>query len=333
MKKLLAHHETYVFLAIVVFSVIITVINPSFFTLENLFDLLKSYSLMGTFAIGMLFVLISGGIDISFTAIATITGYTVAVLLLKYGENLNILSVFMVAGGIGILLGLLNAVIIYFFKIPSIITTIATLNIYYGLLTVISKGKWLYGFPTWFGDFTNIRLFTFYTPEGAPYGLSIITVIWFVLILVSWFILRYTILGRSIYAMGGNVASAQRAGFNLLGLNLFVYSFMGLMAGIASVIQALLVQTVAPNSLVGKEMDVIAAVVLGGASLTGGTGTMLGTILGVALIAIMGNGLTLMHVSSLWYKVIIGLVILVSVGASAYRRKMSIRQRIITESN
>jgi simple sugar transport system permease protein len=333
MKKLLTHHETYVFLAIVLFSIIITAINPSFFTLENLFDLLKSYSLMGTFAIGMLFVLISGGIDISFTAIATITGYTVAVLLLKYGESLNIVLVFLVAGGIGILLGLINAAIIYFFKIPSIITTIATLNIYYGLLTVASKGKWLYGFPTWFGDFTNIRLFTLYTPDGVPYGLSIITVIWFVLILIGWYILRYTILGRSIYAMGGNVASAQRAGFNLLKLNLFVYAFMGLMAGIASVIQALLVQTVAPNSLVGKEMDVIAAVVLGGASLTGGTGTMLGTILGVTLIAIMGNGLTLMHVSSLWYKVIIGFVILVSVGVSAYRRKTSTRRRIITESN
>jgi simple sugar transport system permease protein len=333
MKKLLTRHETYVFLAIVVFSIIITSINPSFFTIENLFDLLKSYSLMGTFAIGMLFVLISGGIDISFTATATITGYVVAVLLLKYGEGLNILSVFLIAGGIGILLGLFNAVIIYFFKIPSIITTIATLNIYYGILTVVSKGKWLYGFPTWFGDFNNIRVFTLYTADGNPYGLSIITVIWFALILIGWFILRYTILGRSIYAMGGNPASAQRAGFNLLGLNLFVYSFMGLMAGIGSVIQALLVQTVAPNSLVGKEMDVIAAVVLGGASLTGGTGTMLGTILGVTLIAIMGNGLTLMHVSSLWYKVIIGFVILVSVGVSAYRSKRSTRKHIITEVN
>lgn len=333
MKKLLDQHETYVFFAIVIFSIVITAINSSFFTLENLFDLLKSYSLMGTFAIGMLFVLISGGIDISFTAIATITGYIVAVLLLKYGEGLNIVLVFLIAGSIGILLGLFNAVIIYFFKIPSIITTIATLNIYYGILTVVSKGKWLYGFPTWFGDFNNIRVFTLYTPEGVPYGLSIITVIWFVLILIGWFILRYTILGRSIYAMGGNAASAQRAGFNLLGLNLFVYSFMGLMAGIGSVIQALLVQTVAPNSLVGKELDVIAAVVLGGASLTGGTGSMLGAILGVTLIAIMGNGLTLMHVSSLWYKVIIGLVILVSVGVSAYRGKKATRQRIITEVN
>lgn len=333
MKKILSRHETYVFIAIVIFSIVITAINPSFFTLENLFDLLKSYSLMGTFAIGMLFVLISGGIDISFTAIATVTGYTVAVLLLKAGDQLNIFLVFLIAGGVGIALGMINAVIIHFFRIPSIITTIATLNVFYGILTVVSDGKWLYGFPTWFGDFATIRVFTLHTPEGIPYGLSIITVIWFALLLISWFILKYTLLGRSIYAMGGNPNSAQRAGFNIFGITAFVYSFMGLMAGIGSVIQALLVQTVAPNSLVGKEMDVIAAVVLGGASLTGGTGTMLGAMLGVTLIAIMGNGLTLMHVPALWYKVVIGFVILVSVGVSAYRRKSSARKRVIIENS
>ncbi len=333
MKKYLGRHETYVFIAIVIFSIVITSINPSFFTLENFFDLLKSYSLMGTFAIGMLFVLISGGIDISFTAIATVTGYTVAVLLLKMGDHLNIFLVFLIAGVIGIALGFLNAAIIHFFKIPSIITTIATLNVFYGVLTVISKGKWLYGFPSWFSDFATIRVFTVYTPEGNPYGLSVITVIWISLVLISWFILKYTVLGRSIYAMGGNNNSAQRAGFNLFGTTAFVYSYMGLMAGIGSVIQALLVQTVAPNSLVGKEMDVIAAVVLGGASMLGGSGSIIGTILGVTLIAIMGNGLTLMHMPALWYKVVIGLVILISVGVSTYRRKASTRKRIIIEND
>jgi simple sugar transport system permease protein len=333
MKNLLYRHETYVLLAIIIFSIIITSINPNFLTLENLFDLLKSGSLMGTFAIGMLFVLISGGIDMSFTAIATVSGYTIAVLLLRVGEDLNIFLVFLIAGVIGTLLGMINAVIIHYFKVPSIITTIATMNIFYGLLTVISKGKWLYGFPQWFGDFATIRVFTLYTSEGAPYGLSVITVIWIALLLISWFILKYTVLGRSIYAMGGNTASAKRAGFNLFGLTLFVYGWMGLMAGIGSVIQALLVQTVAPNSLVGKEMDVIAAVVLGGASMTGGTGSVTGMILGVTLITILSNGLTLMRVPAIWYKVVIGLVILISVGASAYRRKIFTRRKVITETS
>ena len=246
---------------------------------------------------------------------------------------MNIALIFLIAALVGMLLGMLNALVIYFFKIPPIITTIATLNIYYGVLTVLSKGKWLYGFPEWFGKFAEIKLFSLPNADGSSYAFSGIILIWLVLMLLGWFILRYTILGRSIYAMGGNPASAQRAGFDLLKLNLFVYSFMGLMAGIASVIQALLVQTVAPNSLVGKELDVIAAVILGGASLTGGKGTMLGAMLGVALIAVMGNGLTLMHVPSSWYKVIIGLVILVSVATSAYRQKVSSRKRVIVETN
>lgn len=333
MKKLLYKHETYVFAAIILFSVIISAINPSFLTLENLFDLLKSGSLMGTFAIGMLFVLISGGIDLSFTAIATVSGYTIAVLMLKFGDNLNIILVLLIASVIGILLGMINAVIIYKFKIPPIITTIATLNIFYGLLIVASTGKWLYGFPQWFGDFATIRIFTLYTNSGIPYGLSIVTVIWILLVAISWMILKFSVLGRSIYAMGGNMVSAQRAGFNLFGLTLFVYSWMGLMAGIGSVIQVLLVQTVASNSLVGKEMDVIAAVVLGGASLSGGTGSVLGMILGVTLISILSNGLTLMRVPSMWYNVVIGLVMIVSVGVSAYRRKIFTRRRVITDAN
>ena len=332
MKNLLYRHETYVLAAIIIFITVVSIINPAFFSLENFFDLLKSASLMGTFAIGMLFVLISGGIDISFTAIATVSGYTIAVLLLRIGESLNIFLVFLIAGVIGILLGLINALIIYKFKIPSIITTIATSNIFYGILTVITTGTWLYGFPAWFGDFATIRLFTFYTASGAPFGLSIVTVIWIVLILVSWVILKFSVLGRGIYAMGGNILSAQRAGFNLFGLSMFVYGWMGLMAGVGSVIQALLVQTVAPNSLVGKEMDVIAAVVLGGASLAGGSGSVFGMVLGVVLISILSNGMTIMRVPAVWYEVVIGLVIIISVGASAYRRKIFTRRKVITET-
>lgn len=333
MKKLLYRHETYVFLAIIVFISVVSAINPAFLTLENFFDLLKSASLMGTFAIGMLFVLISGGIDISFTAIATVSGYSIAVLLLRIGENLNIVLVFFIAAIIGILLGLVNALIIHNFKMPSIIATIATSNVFYGLLTVITTGTWLYGFPKWFGDFATIRIFTFHTGNGVPFGLSIVTVIWIALLLISWFILKYTVLGRGIYAMGGNTLSAERTGFNLFKLTLFVYGWMGLMAGIGSIIQALLVQTVAPNSLVGKEMDVIAAVVLGGASLAGGSGSVLGMILGVTLISILNNGMTIMRVPAVWYDVVIGLVIIISVGASAYRRKLFTHRKVITEKN
>jgi simple sugar transport system permease protein len=329
MKKLLSRNETYVLLAVIVFSAIITSVNPSFLTLENLFDLLRSYSMMGIFAVGVLVVLISGGIDISFTAVATVAAYAMTVISITYGGN--ILTAFLIAGVIGIALGLINAVVIYFFNIPSIITTIATLNVYYGLLTVVSGGKWIYALPDWFRSFSDIRVFTLSNGEGVGYGLSLVTVIWLVIVVLAWVLLRYTLLGRSLYAMGGSMASARRAGFNMLFLHVFVYCFMGLMAGIGSVVQVLLVQTMAPNSMVGKELDVIAAVVLGGASLAGGTGTLFGTLLGVALIAIMSNGLTLMRVPSFWYNVFIGLVIIISVGFSAYRRKSKERRAIAVE--
>ena len=329
MKKWFKHHETYVLLVIILFSMIITLVNPNFFTLENMFDLLKSYSFIGIFAVGVTFVLISGGIDISFTAVATVAEYVMAVVIIKYGGN--ILLAFLLAAGVGILLGLINATLIHFFKIPTIITTIATLNIFYGILTVISGGKWIYALPDWFRSFADIRVFTLQNAEGITYGLSIITLIWIIVIVIAWAILRFTKLGRGIYAMGGSMTAARRVGFNIFKLQMFVYSFMGLMAGLAGLVQALLVQTVAPNSIVGKELDVLAAVVLGGASLAGGTGTLFGTILGVTLIAIMSNGLTLMRVSSFWYNVFIGLVIILSVSFSAYQRRARTKRAIIIE--
>jgi simple sugar transport system permease protein len=329
MKKLLTRHETYVFLVLIIFSAIITSQNPNFLTLENLFDLLKSYSFLGILAIGVLFVLISGGIDISFTATATVAMYVMTVFIIAYGGNM--LVAFLIASLVGIALGLINAAIVYYFKIHSIITTIATLNIYYGILTVLSGGKWIYALPPWFRSFADIKVLTLTHADGIEYGLSIITVIWLVIVALAWFILRYTLLGRGLYAMGGSPASAERAGFNIFRLQMFVYAFMGLMAGIAGVVQALLVQTVAPNSIVGKELDVIAAVVLGGASLFGGVGTLFGTLLGVALIAIMSNGLTMMRVPSFWYNVFIGLIIIISVSASAYQYKRKEKRTIVVE--
>lgn len=329
MKKWFKHHEAYVLLVIVLFSLIITIFNPRFLTLENMFDLLKSYSFIGIFAVGVTLVLISGGIDISFTAVATVAEYVMAVVIIEYGGN--IFFAFLLAAGVGIALGLINATLIHFFKIPTIITTIATLNIFYGILTVISGGKWIYALPDWFRSFADIRIFTLHNPEGITYGLSIITLIWIITIAIAWAILRFTKLGRGIYAMGGSITAARRVGFNIFKLQMFVYAFMGLMAGLAGLVQALLVQTVAPNSIVGKELDVLAAVVLGGASLAGGTGTMFGTILGVALIAILSNGLTLMRVSSFWYNVFIGLVIILSVSFSAYQRRTRTKRAIILE--
>jgi simple sugar transport system permease protein len=329
MRKLMQRHETYVFLAVVALTIVITALNPNFLTLENLLDIAKSYSFLGIMAIGVLVVLISGGVDISFTAVATVAEYVMAVVITRYTGNIAL--AFALAIAIGMLLGLVNAALVYYFKIPTIIATIGTLNVFYGLLIVFSGGKWIYTLPDWFHRFAEIRALTFFNSNGIPYGLSIVTVIWLVVVILAALILKYTVLGRSLYAIGGcgpDKAPAERAGINIFRVQVFVYTFMGFTAGAAGVVQALLVQTVAPNSIVGKELNVIAAVVLGGASLAGGTGTIVGTLLGVFLLAILSNGLTLMRVPSYWYDVVIGMVILVSVSASALQQKRK-RQRAI----
>lgn len=322
MKALFKHTETYIFLSIVVFSFLITLINPSFYSLENLFDLLKSYSLVGILSAGVLVVIISGGIDISFMAVLMVAEYVTVLIISRMGGSL--VFAFFLAGSIGILLGIINAFIIHTFRIPTIIATIATMNIFYGFLIMASGGKWIYTLPENFRDFALIQVFSFTTPSGSSYGLSVVTLIWFAVLVLTACILRFTILGRSLYALGacgGNRSPAYRGGIHILKVQVFVYSYMGFLAGIAGIVQALLVQTVAPNSTVGKELNVIAAVVLGGTSIAGGTGSVLGAILGVSLLAILNNGLTLMRVPSYWYDVLIGAVIIISVAVSTVRRK------------
>jgi simple sugar transport system permease protein len=199
--------------------------------------------------------------------------------------------------------------------------SIATLNIFYGLLVFITGGKYIYSLPDWFGD--GIYWFEYVDADEISYGINLQILALVTMFTITWLLLNRTNIGRQIYALGGNREAAQRLGFNVFRLNILVYCYMGLTAGVASLIQAQLAQSVAPTVLVGKELDVLAAVVLGGASLMGGVGTVLGTILGLALLAIMQNGLILIGVSSYWSQFFVGFVILLSVSATALsaRRK------------
>ena len=212
MKNLLRRNEFYLFIVIVVLSVIITTFNRQFLTLENFFDLFQSYSFVGVLSVGVVIVLISGGIDISFTAMAQVTEYAMVVIVASYGGNIFVALV--IACLIGTALGSINGSVIYFFNIPAIITTIATNNIFFGLLYVFSRGDVIYVVPEIFFKFSQIRLFKFTNVAGSPYGLSILTIIWIGALVLAWFILRHTTLGRSIYAIGGNIVAARRVGFN-----------------------------------------------------------------------------------------------------------------------
>lgn len=327
LKKFAKSREGLLLGLIIVFSLVVTVVNPQFLTLENIFSLLKSWTVIGIFALGVLIVMLSGGFDVSFTAIAQVTQYIIVYYFLQYSVDNIFLAIFL-SLIIGALLGLINGLLIYYCHVTAIIVTIATNSLFYGTLYVVTRGELIYDIPQEILDFANYKIFTMTADNGAIYGLSLITVIWFVLGLALYLFLNHTKLGRSIYAVGGNLLSAGRVGFNIRKTTLFIYAFVGSMAGFASLVQVSIVQTVIPNSIVGQEMQVIAAVVLGGASVTGGKGSVLGTILGVILFAILSNSLTLMKISPYFYNVFIGLVILLSISANAAQILQQRRNRV-----
>lgn len=315
--RLKRSHELWLLCVIVLLCAGLTLANDYFFTLRNLQDLLTSNAFTGILAAGLLVVLISGGIDISFTATASVAQYAAMYVAVNYFGNWH--SVFVIACGVGIACGAVNAVFIQKLRIPSIIVSIATLNIFFGLLIFVTKGRYIPVLPDWFAR--GVDWFEFTDKNDFSYSLNLQMLTLFMAFLVTWIFLNQSNFGRQIYAMGGNPDAAQRLGFHVFGLNMLVYCYMGFMAGVASLVQAQLAQSVAPTVLVGKELDVVAAVVLGGASLTGGVGTVFGTMLGVALLAILQNGLILLGVSSYWNQVFVGLVILVAVSATAWSQR------------
>lgn len=317
LRHLISHHEFWLGLLIVLLALGLSLRTSEFLTLGNLTDVATSYAILGILACGLFVVLIAGGIDISFPAMTAIAQYVMASTLLAHGGNF--FSAFAIAIGCGLLLGMINGLLVYLLRVPAIIITIATLNLFYGLLVWMTNGTWLYGFPEWFMNGINWLSFT--ASDGYEYGLTLPLLCLLGVFVLTGVLMNFTRFGRQIYAMGGNRESASRLGINLRSLHLAVYGYMGVLAGVAAVVQAQTTQSVAPNSLVGYELTVLAAVVLGGASMSGGRGTLIGTLLGVLLLAFLQNGLTLMAVSSYWHMVFSGVIILVSVSATAWNEK------------
>ncbi|WP_413736967.1 ABC transporter permease [Sodalis sp. RH21] len=316
-KAGLHRQEGMLALTILLLGAVFSISSSDFFTFGNFYDLVNTYAMLLILACGLFIVLISGGIDISFPAMTIIAQYIMVTVLMEYGGNF--LVAFLVAGGVGVVLGCVNAILVNRLKVPSIIITISTLNIFYGLLLYFSKGVWLYKFPDWFEG--GLTLFSFTAADGYDYGLNLPIMTLIIVLAVTGLLMKYSSIGRQIYALGGNREAASRLGFGIFKLQLFVYGFMGLLSGMAGVVQSYTVMTVAPDSLLGYELTVLAAVVLGGTSIIGGRGTLLGTVLGVVLLAVLQNGMNLLGISSYWHTVITGLVIVVSISTTAWSQR------------
>lgn len=272
---------------------------------QNIVDLLTSYSAYGVISVGCLIVIISGGIDISFMAVGAVAQYVTALFMLNVGGNF--LLAYLISAAVGAMFGIVNAILVNRLHAPTMIITIGTMNIIYGITMRVTRGIRLHGFPAWFSQKTKLSLLL--VSVGTLAG---------ALLLAAW-ILRRTKTGRKIFAIGGNMEAAKRAGISIFKVQLFVYMFTGAMAGIGALIKCYLSQQASIEALYGDEMDVLAMVVLGGVSLSGGKGTVTGTLLGIILIAVLSNGMTLVGVSSYWKDLVIGAVILISFCVTGWR--------------
>ena len=320
MNRLLRRNETLVAITIVALCLYIGFRNPIFFTVGNIFDLLRSSTVIGIFALGVLIVIVSGGIDVSFTAVAVFSLYSTVKLLNVMAPDAPIWIAFVIAALIGLGLGLINAFFIAQFKLPTLIVTLGTLSMFHGFLLFGIGNQIIRDIPPSMTAFARTNLVQVQLDRGVANLHPAIFITIIVAILV-WLLLDYTMLGRGVYALGGAREAAERAGFNVNRIQYFIYGFVGLLSGIAGMTYGSLNRQANPQDIVGLELMVIAAVVLGGAQLTGGRGTVIGTILGVMLVVIANNSLILIGVPSVWQRVVIGIIILIGTGLPAIQAR------------
>lgn len=317
MKNILKSKEMGIFLLLVALSLIIALNNITFIRIDNIVDMMKSNTVLGIMALGMLLVILTGGIDVSVSASVAAVTAIIGKFMVSFGGNIFI--VLIVACISGIVFGLINGVLIAKLKIPAIVVTLGTMSVINGVLLFITNGNLIGNLPKSFIDFGEIRFFEVQTSNGIV-GLPIQVLFFIGAAILTYFILKFTLIGRGIYAIGGNKVSAERIGYKTDWINIFLYSYMGLMVGIAAVVHISIVKQVDPNAFTGFEMQVIAAVVLGGANIVGGEGSVSGVILGVLFLAFLNNGLTLMHIPVFWQKIVVGSVIIIAVSIDIIRR-------------
>ncbi|MDO8986356.1 ABC transporter permease [Cypionkella sp.] len=305
--------ELRLFIVLAAMCLGLSLATDTFFTLGNLTSLLNNNAVNIIWAVGLLVVLIGGGIDISFAVASSVVQFVAAKLLVGIGGG-NWALGFLICGTLGVALGLLNAALIHGFRITSIIVTIATFNVFFGLLMFLSGGRSIYDLPEWWID--RVAIFRSQAAEGPAAELTLAVAVMAVCVAATWILIRRLNLGRQLYAFGDNPEGARRAGVNIAAMQALAFGWCGLMTGIAALMQVSIVQEVVPNALSGRELQVLSAVVLGGARLGGGKGTISGCILGVLFVAVTQNGLNLMGVSPFAFQMIIGAAILVAISTS-----------------
>ena len=300
---------------VVIEIVVFSFVAKNFTTMSNMASILRNVLDLSIVAIGMTLVMIIGGVDISVGSILGVIALFVGWML---NAEVNPFIIAIVAMAIGILAGLLNGALIEYGKIPEIILTLATGNIYRAAIFGLLGGKWLTGLPPKYSFFTSGTLF------GLPVSLYILILFY----IAAWYFTTFTQFGRKIFAIGNNRDGAQLNGINVKRVRILTYGILGALVGFASLVYVGRMRSVEITIGIDLPLSAIAATVIGGLSLrSGGSGSMIGTFGGVLFMAIMRNGLVLMGVPSLWDRVVTGLLILVSVGFDILIAKISEKRK------
>lgn len=294
----------------------------TFLTIDNLMNILRRSSVNGIIAIGMTSIIISAGIDLSVGSMLALCGMAGAYVMIVLGgpdpQGAVVLFIGTILGVvIGVVCGFLNGILITKLKLQPFIVTLGTMSAFRGVSYVMNNGQ-PYNVPSYkyLGEgVVSLKLWPKIWPfsEGIVLGIPISVIIFVVIILIAWFLLRYSRLGRYTYAIGSNREAAFHAGVNVDRNLIYIYTFTGLLVGIAAMIATSRTVSAQPTAGIALELDIIAAVVIGGASLAGGQGTITGTIIGTLLISVLRNGCTLLGISTHVQLIVIGLIIVLAV--------------------
>jgi ribose transport system permease protein len=292
---------------LVVLCIALVIATPDFLTGQNLLNIGIQVSTVAVLAFGMTFVIVAGGIDLSVGAVAALSAMASGWFFVSAGLP----GWVALLGGlaVGLLAGVVNGAANAYGKLPSFIATLAMLSVARGLTLVISDGRPIKTAPE----------VSFLGGNIGPVPMPIVVLV--VAAIVASFILNRTVLGRSMYAVGGNAEAARLSGLPVKRIIVTVFALAGVFAALAGLLLAGRLDSAQPQAAAGYELDAIAAVVIGGASLAGGLGKISGTFIGALVLVVIRNGLNLLNVSSFWQQVVIGLVIALAVGADVLRRK------------
>lgn len=307
----LLRHESMLAAILLVALVVLGALNNRFLTLDNLLNQGRLTTEVGLIALPMTFIIITGGIDLSVGSIVGLCAILLGYSWKNLGFPLPLAIGFSLL--VGAAAGFLNGIVITKVKVPPLIMTIATLALYRGLAEGISQARSVRGYPEWFYFIGQENLF------GVPAQLWLLLIA----IVVSAIVLDRTIFGRTLYAIGNNETAARFSGLPVDRVKLIIYTLSGLMAGFSACVLVSRVTTTRSDMGIGYELDVIAAVVLGGTSIFGGVGTIWGTVIGLAMIQLLKNGLALTGVKGDATIVVIGAVLILStlVASSLQRRR------------